>query len=193
MGKKFAEINDRFINQKWEQIELADLRHQIARNYLGVTDRTDFLNPPHFTLAEILEKVTAEEKLPVPDFKFKHPLILPNEIPERWGFSAEPGIAELVILMNCLGLYTSSSCEGHEDRMIPCSQLSFWNESFVSVIACLNEWQGWDRNVTCIGQTMTVVEEVKGSIFDLWFNAPTLEESRELVNGLVTFIKQRSH
>ena len=191
--KDRGEFNKFFFQNKWRvNPELEAIRLDLSRKYLGFVPNADTVEPPIFSLSEVLKKVVTDGKIVKPSFKFISPALKPEDIPFKWGFTPDKKIADLVITLNRMGLYTSSSCEGHSDHGEPFAQVSFWNEELYKVMGALAQWPEVDNSGLKIRFTPSITEEVKGKMFDVLFDTGDLERNQNIAQELTDYLKSKA-
>lgn len=98
----------------------------------------------------------------------------------------EPVLA-LVWLLNKMGVKTRQSCGGHIDRMRGRPLLTFDESEAMKMAALVEDWEEI-KNGDMVFSRMLANEEGEKNLVDVNFMGASLEEGRELVDELVSYL-----
>lgn len=174
--------------------QLIDMQSQITKDYFNFDYDNEIgrCSAPT-SLTEVITKAQQNNKLFKPDFIKVLSMNSKEDLVKTLHFTPDSEIADLVIVLNNLGIMTDDSCEGHivlGERVTSIyPRVGFPNYFLFSLLSNIKDWPEINNPAVCLKSFDQRNEINSNQSFVLIFNTGNLKESQKLEKNLAQYLK----
>lgn len=165
---------------------------QIAQNYFFKEFKDQIVMPVRMTFHQIIMRAKDQGDLSPADFQTSLKLEKPEDLTGQLHFTADDKIADLVIVLNNLGITTVQSCEGHKDRGLHYPFVDFPNIMLFRLLAHLEKWPEAFSEDIALFQHYGDSPGFTKQTFSLIFDSGNLEKDQLLAQNLADYLRPKS-